>query len=204
MADADGTGARQVTENGVDAENPAMSADGAWIVYASGNPSAPGIWKIRPDGSDVTHLLKGSFQIPDLSPVSNWIAATESGLSTAGVRPVRIVRLDDGSTVGEISVPGQGGNIGRGRWMPDGRTFVTWGENDAHEKVLFRQPIVPGRDTRGERAQIAVGDDERKIESFAISPVDGRIVVSATRGDRDLMMVEGIPGVGASLKKREP
>jgi Tol biopolymer transport system component len=181
-----------------------MSADGAWIIYASGNPAAPGIWKTRPDGSDVTHLLKGSFQIPDLSPKSNWIAATESGVATAGVRPVRVVRLEDGSTVGEISVPGLGGNIGRSRWMPDGKTLVTWGDNDAHERVLFRQPIVPGRDTRSERVQIAVGDDERKIESFAISPVDGHIVVSAARGDRDLMMAEGIPGVGASLKSRAP
>jgi dipeptidyl aminopeptidase/acylaminoacyl peptidase len=204
IADVDGTGARQLTANGVDAENPTMSADGAWVVYSSANPAAPGIWRVRPDGSDAKHLLEGSFQIPELAPKSNWIAAVESGQAAAAVRSVRIIRLEDGSAVAEVSGPGRGGNMGRSRWMPDGRTLVSWGENDAHERVLYRQPVVPGRDTRSERVQVAIGDEQRGIETFGVSPVNGRIVVSAGWGDRDVLLAEGIPGIGASLKKRVP
>jgi hypothetical protein len=94
--------------------------------------------------------------------------------------------------------------MGRSRWMPDGRTLVSWGENDAHEKVLFRQPIVLGRDTASERKQVAIGDEQREIETFGVSPVDGRIVVSAGWGDRDVMLADGIPRIGASLKQRAP
>jgi Tol biopolymer transport system component len=198
IADVDGTGARKVTSDGIDAENPTMSADGAWIVYSSANPAAPGIWKIRPDGSDATHLLKGSYQLPELAPKTNWIAATESGRATAGSHLVRVIRLEDGGAVGEINVVGRGGNMGRSRWMPDGRTLVSWGENEANEKALFRQPIVPGRDTASERKQVGVGNEQREIETFGVSPVDGRIVVSAGWGDRDIMIAEGIPGIGAS------
>ena len=103
----------------------------------------------------------------------------------------------------EVPVPGRGGNMGRSRWMPDGRTLVSWGENDANERVLFRQPVVPGRDTRSERVQIAVGDELREIDTFGVSPVDGRIVVAAGWGDRDVMVAEGIPGIGAAKGKRE-
>jgi serine/threonine protein kinase/Tol biopolymer transport system component len=200
IADVDGTGARQVTADGVDAENPTMSADGAWIVYSSANPAHSGIWKIRPDGSDAAQLLKGRYQLPELAPKTGWIAATETGLAVA-VHPIRIFLLEDGGTVGEISVVGRGGNIGRCRWMPDGRTLVVWAENGAHERVLYRQPIVPGRDTTSERVQVAIGDEQRKIETFGVSPLDGRIVISAGWGDTDLMLAEGIPGIGASLRK---
>jgi len=201
MADVDGTGARQVTSDGVDAENPMMSLDGAWIVYASANPAHAGIWKIRPDGSDAAQILKGSYQIPELAAKTNWIAAVETGRAAAATRLVRVIRLEDGVEVGEIDVPGRAGNMGRSRWMPDGRTLVSWGEDEAHERVLYRQPIVPGRDTKSERLVVASGDELRKIETFGISPVDGRIVVSAGWGDTDVMLAEGIPGIGATLKK---
>jgi Tol biopolymer transport system component len=204
IADIDGTGARQVTSDGVDAENPTMSADGGWIVYSSANRAHSGIWKIRPDGSDATHLLEGSYQLPELAPKTGWIAATETGRALLALHPVRIIRLEDGGMVGEITVRGRGANMGRSRWMPDGRTLVSWGENDAHERVLYRQPVVPGRDTGSERVLVAVEDAQHKIDTFGVSPVDGRIVVSAGWGDTDLMLAEGIPGIGASLPKAKP
>jgi hypothetical protein len=52
---------------------------------------------------------------------------------------------------------------------------------------------------------VLVASDERRwIESFGVSPVDGRVVVSAGWGESDVLFAEGIPGIGASLKKREP
>ena len=49
-----------------------------------------------------------------------------------------------------------------------------------------------------------MSDAQRLIESFGVSPVDGRIVVSAGWGDSDILLAEGIPGIGATLAKREP
>ena len=204
IADADGTGARQLTSDGADAENPTMSADGAWIVYSSANPAHPGVWKIHPDGSGATQLLEGAYQIPELAPKTGWIAAVVGGRATATDHPIRVVRLEDGALVSETSFMGRGGNMGRSRWMPDGKTLVSWAENAANERVLYRQSIVPGRDTASERVQVAIGDELRGIETFGISPTDGRIVVSAGWGDTDVMLAEGIPGIGLSLKKATP
>jgi eukaryotic-like serine/threonine-protein kinase len=204
IAESDGTGARQVTSDGVDAENPTMSADGSWIVYSSGNSAAPGIWKIHPDGSGAKLLLAGNFLLPELAPRSGWIAAVETGARSDNVSPIRIIRLEDGASIAELSVPGRDGNTGRSRWTPDGRSLVSWGEDDKGLHVLYRQPIVPGLDTREKREVVAVSDDRRSIESFGISPVDGRFVVSAGWGERDVMMAEGIPGIGESLRKKTP
>ncbi len=202
IAEPDGTGARQASADGRDAENPTMSLDGAWIVYSSSNPAAPGIWKVRPDGRDATRLLAGAYTLPELAPQSGWIAAVETG--TENERTVRIVRLEDGAAVAELSVAGRRQNPGRSRWLPDGRTLVFYGDDDSGRAALFQQPIVPGRDTRSERRRVAVSDEQRVIESFGVSPVDGRIVVSAGWADSDILLAEGIPGIGATLPKRAP
>jgi len=202
MAEPDGTGARQVTSDGVDAENPTMSLDGSWIVYSSGNPASVGIWKIHPDGSAATHLIAGNALLPELSPKTGWIAAVDSSRLAGDLRRIQIIRLEDGTNVAEFFVKGLAGNIGRSRWMPDGRTLVSWSDDEAGKKVLYGQPIMPGRDTKAQRELVAAGDELRAIESFGVSPIDGRIVVSAGWGERDVMMAEGIPGIGASLRKR--
>ena len=202
IADPDGTGARQARADGRDAENPTMSADGAWIVYSSSNAAAPGIWKVRPDGRDATLLLAGAYTLPELAPQSGWIAAVET--SPGNEQTIRIFRLDDGAAVAELSVAGRRQNPGRSRWLPDGRTLVFYGDDESGRAALFQQPIVPGRDTRSERRRVAVSDEQRVIESFGVSPVDGRIVVSAGWGDSDILLAEGIPGIGASLPKRAP
>ncbi len=95
-------------------------------------------------------------------------------------------------------------NPGRSRWLPDSRTLVFYGDDETGRAGLFQQPIVPGRDTRSERRRVAVSDGQRVIESFGVSPVDGRIVVSAGWADSDILLAEGIPGIGATLRSQEP
>ncbi|MEO7795395.1 MAG: protein kinase, partial [Thermoanaerobaculia bacterium] len=202
IAEPDGTGARQASADGSDAENPTMSADGAWIVYSSSNPAAPGIWKVRPDGSDATRLLAGAYTLPELAPQSGWIAAVET--SSGNERTIRIVRLEDGAAVAHLTVSGRRQNPGRSRWLPDGRTLVFYGDDESGKAALFEQPIVPGRDTRNERRRVAVSDEQRVIESFGVSSVDGRIVVSAGWADSDILLAEGIPGIGAALRDKNP
>ena len=200
IADADSSGPRRVTSDGVDAENPTMSADGKWVVYSSGNPAHRGIWKIRPDGSEATLLRPGNFVLPDLSPTTGWIVAAESGGAIADgapVTPLRIFRLEDGAPVASTQVPGTGGNLGRSRWLPDGRTLVAWGAGP-ESMALFRIPIEPGRDTLARRERIVMGTLEHGIESQGVSPVDGRIVVSVAAGESDIAIVEGIAGIGES------
>ena len=201
IAEPDGTGARQASADGRDAENPTMSADGAWIVYSSSNAAAPGIWKVRPDGRDATRLLAGAYTLPELAPQSGWISAVET--SPGNERTIRIFRLEDGAAVAELTVVGRRQNPGRSRWLPDGRTLVFYGDDDSGRAALFQQPIVPGRDTRSERRRVAVSDAQRMIESFGVSPVDGKIVVSAGWSDSDILLAEGIPGIGATLAKRK-
>jgi Tol biopolymer transport system component len=202
IAEPDGSGARQVTSDGVDAENPTMSLDGSWVVYSSSNPAAPGIWKIHPDGSGATRLLSGNFTLPELAPGSNWVAAVDGISPGEGVRRIPIVRLEDGAAVTDLFVPGRLGSIGRSRWMPDGRTLVSWGQDESRRTVLYRQPVAPGRDSRAQRELLVTSDERRTIESFGVSPVDGRIVVSAGWGESDVLIVEGIPGIGASWRAR--
>ncbi len=204
MAEPDGAGAQQVTSNGVDAENPGLSADGAWIVYSSANPAAPGIWKARPDGRDATHLLRGAYSLPELSPRTNWVAASVNDGSSDNQARIHIVRLEDGAVIADVIVPGLPRNAGRSRWMPDGKTLVFYGADKLRGQALFRQPIVPGVNTNAQRELLLGSDDKLQVESFAVSQVDGRVFVSSGWSETDVLMADGIPGIGASLPKREP
>jgi len=201
-AEPDGTGARQVTADGVDAENPTMSADGSWIVYASSNPRGRGIWKVHPDGSGRTLLMAGDYSLPELGSGSGLVAAV-GGVNTFSAM-IRIVRLEDGVLVASVRVKSRRANPGRSRWMPDGRTLVFYADDEKGQAVLYEQPIVPGQDTTAQRKVIAVSDERRAIESFGVSPVDGRIVVSAGWNESDVLLAEGIPGIGESLGKQSP
>jgi Tol biopolymer transport system component len=46
ISNADGSSARQLTHDGVDAENPSATPDGEWVVYTSGNAEKRGLWKV--------------------------------------------------------------------------------------------------------------------------------------------------------------
>jgi Tol biopolymer transport system component len=203
IAEPDGTGARQLTNNGVDAQNPTMSGDGRWVVYSTGNPDGPGIWKIRSDGTDAKVLIPGSFVLPELSPTTGWVAASESAAGRApGLTTIRVVRLEEGAPVASVKVEGDLGNSGRSRWMPDGRTLLAWSGHRGRT-VIYRIPIEPGLDLgSSELVPLLVGGPGQAFESFGVSPADGRIVVSSLSVERDIRIAEGISGIGESLPDR--
>jgi serine/threonine protein kinase len=194
-----GTGARQVSRDGVDAENPSLSADGKWIVYTSSNPAGTGIWKIHPDGTGKTRLLAGGYVLPELSAQSGWLATGE--VVDNFTTKVHVVALTDGSRIAELEVKSKRSNPGRCRWSPDGRELIFFADDEGGRAVLYRQPITPGKNTDSARTIVAVSD-EHVLESFAVSPVDGRIIVSAGGNENDVYLGEGIPGIGESLRKR--
>ena len=59
VANMDGSGARQLTRDGRDAQNPTHTPD-VWVLYWSSNPENLGVWKIRMDGTEATHLAEGN------------------------------------------------------------------------------------------------------------------------------------------------
>jgi Tol biopolymer transport system component len=62
IADADGSGAKQITHDGRDAENATPTADSQWLVYVSSHPDKLGIWKIHPDGSGAARIAAVYFR----------------------------------------------------------------------------------------------------------------------------------------------
>src|SRR5262245_45129740 len=73
MAERDGSAPRQVTRDGVDAENPAVTPDGQWIVHASHGPVRRGLWKVRTDGSGAARLSAGVHGLPEVSPDGSMV-----------------------------------------------------------------------------------------------------------------------------------
>ncbi len=93
-ADLDGSGARQVTRDGGNAENPTATPDGQWIVYSSGNPEKAGLWKIRADGSQATRLVPGRVALPEVSPDGRLVLfRVFSGRYPA---LIRVAQVEDG------------------------------------------------------------------------------------------------------------
>jgi len=92
-------------------------------------------------------------------------------------------------------LPGTAGNTGRTRWMPDGRTLVLWAADGPNGRALYAQPIEPGVNTTARRRRLVTSEVAKAIESFGISPVDGRIVVSVASAESDISIAEGIPGL---------
>jgi Tol biopolymer transport system component len=129
MANADGSNARQVTNDGKDAENATMTSDGRWLVYASSNVDKGGIRKIRADGTEATQLVKGTGNNPEVSP--DGVYALYLTTPDTDRTEIRVIRVADGSEVAPIIEcrrrKQNGIALGRARWVasPDGKTSLT-------------------------------------------------------------------------------
>ncbi|MGA8222172.1 MAG: protein kinase, partial [Candidatus Acidiferrales bacterium] len=177
MADRDGSSPHQVSHDGYDAENPVMTSDG-WIIYASSNPQHPGLWKIRPDGTQATILVTGLASWPDASPDGQFVLYH---LLTGQLRArVMVVRVADGKRV-DFEADGT-----RARFTNDGKAIVyirgATGE-------IVSQPFPS---SAGAAAKVLVEKpSEFFSETFDVSPDGKHVVVSYPEMLRSLMMAEG-------------
>jgi Tol biopolymer transport system component len=195
IADPDGSGARQVTQDEGNAENPTATPDGEWIVYSSGNPEKAGLWKIHPDGTGATHLFEGRATIPEVSPDGRHAVFR----SFTGKYParLRVARLEDGELEPfEILVEAHRRttiSLGRARWMPDGSAIVFVGQSASGATGLYVQDFVPGEDTSATRRRLAGFDPDVAAESFGVSPDGSRLTLAGWVQLFSLMEAEGLP-----------
>jgi serine/threonine protein kinase len=199
VAEVDGSNARRLTRDGVDAENPTATPDGSWIVYASTNPEGPGLWKIRPDGTEATLLLPGNPNLPEVSPDGRHALYTVS--ESANLVVLRVVRIADGEhepfgirIEQRRATPAA---LGRARWMPDGRSIAFVGQDERGVNGVYVQDFVPGEDTARTRQPLGGFNRQAATESFGISPDGSRIVIAAWEQLFTIMRADGVGAAGS-------
>jgi serine/threonine protein kinase/Tol biopolymer transport system component len=195
-AEGDGSGKHRITSDGVSADNPTLTPDGQWIVHASGNPEKTGVWKVRPDGSEATHILAGSAHMPEVSPDGRHSLYRVQ--AAADLALIRVIGLDGVRVAFEIRVEYRRltrNLLGRARWMPDGRAIAFIGQDERGVAGIFVQDFAPGRDTSATRRKLTGFDPEIATESFGLSPDGRRIVISGWVQQFSLMEARGLPGL---------
>jgi Tol biopolymer transport system component len=193
-AAADGTGAHQLSHDGVDAENPTMTPDGQWILFLSGRPEFGGSCKMRADGSDVKLLVPG-VNLPEMSP-DGVLFAAPSGAGQRTGRDLGVYRMNDGSQVAKIvmrvsvTVP-----LGRSRWAGDRRLAYLDRNDEGRFGIMLRDITEKGA---GEPRALAGFDPLFPTESFGITRDGSRVVLSVRNSVSSIAMAENVPGIDVS------
>jgi Tol biopolymer transport system component len=183
-SEPDGSGARQISNDGFDAENPTATPDGEWIVYSSGGVEKRGLWKVKSDGSGATRLLPSNSAWPEVSPDGRYVVFT---MQRPAGNTVEVISISDGKDV--LRASGFVG-LGRARFTPDGRSvaFMT-------DEGLVTQAFRPGENTNATRRVMVPSEPDLPSGTFAFSP-DGRSVVQGlVEGSFTIITAEGLHGV---------
>ena len=77
IANADGTGQKQLTADIHDNITPTVSPDGRYVVLVSESAGAQNIWRMDIDGGNLKQLTNGKRNVfPNCSPDSQWVVYT--------------------------------------------------------------------------------------------------------------------------------
>ena len=123
VMNADGTGARRVTDDAAPESEPAWSPDGEWIAYVRRQPGTEvrEIWLVRPDGSErrrVTRLNSVAYA-PAWSPDGERIAfSADRGDNRYAIWTIGI----DGTGLRRVTPAGI--DAFEPAWTPDGRVLA--------------------------------------------------------------------------------
>jgi Tol biopolymer transport system component len=186
----DGGGARPVTSDGFDAENPTAPRDGSWIYYDSSHPEKEGLWRVRLDGSNAAKVIGGETAHPEVSADGEYVIyhRPEAGV---GSSTVEILRVSDG-VVFPLVRGLQGFDPGRARWFGNTHTVVYSADDNQGRTGIFMQQFIPGRDTSASRRALAGFDRETTLGTYAISPDGTRAVLSILEPASSLMITDKI------------
>ncbi len=199
MARVDGSNARQLSDDGLDAENPQITPDGEWVVYWSANPDKLGVWKIRPDGSEATHLVPAPSLFAELSPDGRHVAYVVVA-SDRLVNSIHVAEVATGRVLPfeiEVSTSLSAADIlfGRPRWLPDGSGIAYVGADELDRTGIYVQDFDPQRDTSATRRPLAGFLPDATTESFGISPDGKRITLALMEHTTRLMLAENVRDV---------
>jgi Phosphodiester glycosidase/WD40-like Beta Propeller Repeat len=157
---ADGSGARPLVESipGTYRSSPAWSPTGDWIAFVSERPGRfPDIFTVRPDGSDLTRLTRGSGAetTPAWSP--NGARLAFQRMSADGVSDVWTMDTD-GSHMNRVTTEG---NAASPVWSPDGRmlAYVVYTASGGGRTVH----VVPA-DGSGDPKPLPAGGPEASLD----------------------------------------
>jgi Tol biopolymer transport system component len=84
--------------------------------------------------------------------------------------------------------------LGRGRWMPDGKSLVFLGQNESGVHGLYVQDFIPGQNTTKTR-QLGPFDPGSFVESFGISPDGQHITIATWKQFFSILVTEDLPSL---------
>ena len=132
----DGSAPRQVSNDSLDAENPAVAPDHRWVLYSSANGDKSGLWQVPLGGGPAEHVLRGGTLIPDLSPDGRHVSViTAVGTLGAQLSVFDLAERKLLSAGVPLHVYPGTVQFGRSRITPDGSAVVfLFAREDGHPK----------------------------------------------------------------------
>lgn len=160
VVDADGKNLAQILQvDGSYCHQPEWSPDGDWIAFATDRDGNVEIYKVRPDGTELTRLTRapGVDAHPRWSPDGRWLSFTSN---RDGNYDIWLMRADGSD---EQNLTRHSATDDHAAWSPDGKSIAFVSMRDGGFDI-YRTPVP---------AELAVADKPAtKTTSPAAAPND--------------------------------
>ena len=201
VVDADGKNLAQILQvDGSYCHQPDWSPDGAWIAFATDRDGNIEIYKVRPDGTELTRLTRapGVDAHPRWSPDGRWLSFTSN---RDGNYDIWVMRAD-GSDARPLTQ--HTATDDHAAWSPDGKSIAFVSMRDGAFDI-YRLPVptelaVTDKPTpKSAPAATAMPNDLVLHYSFDDEPADARTV--RDRAGRHPLELAGAKLVASPNKK---